>query len=46
MSSLFLHVVKLIRAFRSKPETVTFFVDPMLERPPRELALAETVKSK
>ena len=24
MSSLFLHIIKLIRAFRLKPETVTF----------------------
>ena len=40
MSSLFLHVFKLIRAFWSKPETVKFFFDPMLDP-----ALAETVKS-
>ena len=45
MSSLILHVIKIIRAFWSKPETVTFFVEPMLERPPKELTLAETVKS-
>ena len=45
MSSLVLHIIKLVRAFWSKPVSVTFFVDPMLERPPKELALAETVKS-
>ena len=45
MSSLILHVSKLIRAFCSKPENSNVFVDPMLKRPPKELALAETVKS-
>ena len=45
MSSLILHVSKLIRAFCSKPENSNVFVDPMLKRPLKELALAETVKS-
>ena len=45
MSSLILHVNKLIRAFWLKPENSNVFVDPMLERPPKELALVETVKS-
>ena len=46
MSSLFLHLIKLIAVFWSKPERVTFFfVEPILEIPPKELALAETVKS-
>ena len=45
MSSLIMHIIKLIRALLSKLETVTFFVEPTLERPPKELALAETVKS-
>ena len=37
MRSLFLHVIKLIWAFQSKPENSDVFVDPMLERPPKEL---------
>ena len=45
MSLLILHVNKLICAFWSKPENNNVFVDPMLERPPKELALVETVKS-
>ena len=45
MSSLFLHAIKLIRAFCSKPENSNVFVDPMLERLPKELALIETVKN-
>ena len=45
MSSLILQVNKLISAFWSKPENSNFFVDPMLERSPKELALIETVKS-
>ena len=45
MSSLILHVIKLIRAFWSKPENSNVFVDPMLKRPSKELALVETVKS-
>ena len=45
MSSLFLHVIQLIRAFWSKPENSNVFVDPMLERPPKSAGLVETVKS-
>ena len=45
MSSINLHVSKLTGAFWSKPENSNVFVDPMLERPPKELALVETVKS-
>ena len=45
MRSLILHVNKLIWAFWSKPENSNVFVGPMLKRPPKELALVETVKS-
>ena len=45
MSSLVLHVIKLIRAFWLKPENSNVFVDPMLGKPPKELALVETVRS-
>ena len=45
MSSIFLHVIKLIGAFWSKTENSNLFVDPMLGKPPKELALVETVKS-
>ena len=42
MSSLILHVIKLILTVA---ESSNVFVDPMLERPPKELALVATVKS-
>ena len=45
MSSLILPVSKLISAFWSKPENSNVFADSMLERPPKELALVESVKS-
>ena len=45
MSSLFLHVIKIIGAFWSRPESSNVFVDPMLGNSPKELDLAETVKS-
>ena len=45
MSLLILHKIRLILAFRSKPESSNVIVDPMLGKSSKELALAETVKS-
>ena len=45
MSSLILHISKLICAYWSKLENSNVLVDPMLKRPPKELALVETVKN-
>ena len=42
MSSLFLHVNLSVL---TEAENRNVFVDPMLGTPPRELVLAETVKS-
>ena len=45
MSSLFLHVIKLFLGLLTEAESSNVFVDPMLGKPPKELALIKTVKS-
>ena len=45
MSSQFLHLIKLILSVLTEAGNINVFVDPMLGKPPKEMALAETVKS-
>ena len=45
MSSLFLHIIKFILSVLTEAGISNVFVDQMLGKPPKELILAETVKS-